>query len=249
MIPPDVQTQNSNNEQIKNNICLPIVVEFVEAQNKTDLPIVVEPIEAQNSVDLPIEVENNDDLPKAAENESHIWIINYEKELQGLIITDQEIEPHYYDIHTALVNTFVNHSGYAILILEGFIMALIKQMESFYSIDSHARGHDGMPDPNGTAVIMKFADILDLEQYLLSLSISLHTNLFEIVSVQLTATATNRQCSIETVNKKMFDFKRTESLIKERGKRTVTLLNKLDFKVLKSTKKESSQWKLIVRDN
>ena len=59
-----------------------------------------------------------------------------------------------------------------------------------------------MPDPNGTAVIMKFADILDLEQYLLSLSISLHTNLFEIVSVQLTATATNRQCSIETVNKK-----------------------------------------------
>ena len=47
----------------------------------------------------------------------------------------------------------------------------------------------------------------------------------------------------------MFDFKRTESLIKERGKRKVTLLNKLDFKVLKSTKKESNQWKLIVRDN
>ena len=219
------------------------MIEFVEAQNKTDLPIVVGPIEAQNSVDLPIEEENNDDLPKAAENESHIWTINYEKDLQGLIITDQEIEPHYYDIHTALVNTFVNHSGYAILILESFIMALIKQMESFYSINSHACGHDGMPDPNGTAVIMKFADILDLEQYLLSLSISLHTNLFEIVSVQLTATATNRQCS------KIFDFKRTESLIKERGKRKVTLLNKLNFKVLKSTKKESNQWKLIVRDN
>ena len=130
VIPPDVQTQNSNNEQIK-NICLPIVVEFVEAQNKTALPIVVEPIEEQNSIDLPIEMEN-DDLPKVAENESHIWIINCEKELQGLIITDQEIEPHYYDIHTALVNTFVNHSGYAILILESFIMALIKQMESFY---------------------------------------------------------------------------------------------------------------------
>ena len=135
VIPPDVQTQNCNNEQIKNNICLPVVVEFVEAQNKTDLPIVVEPIAAQNSIDLPIEVENNDDLPKAAKNESHIWITNYEKELQGLIITDQEIEPHYYDIHTALVNTFVNHSGYTILILGGFIMALIKQMESFYSID------------------------------------------------------------------------------------------------------------------
>ena len=192
------------------------MIEFVEAQNKTDLPIVVGPIEAQNSVDLPIEEENNDDLPKAAENESHIWTINYEKDLQGLIITDQEIEPHYYDIHTALVNTFVNHSGYAILILESFIMALIKQMESFYSINSHACGHDGMPDPNGTAVIMKFADILDLEQYLLSLSISLHTNLFEIVSVQLTATATNRQCSIETVNKKNFRLQKNREFNKRK---------------------------------
>ena len=75
-------------------------------------------------------------------------------------------------------------------------------MEFFYSIDLHACGLDGMPDPNGTAVIMKFINILDLEQYLLSRSISLHTNLFEIVSVQLISTATNRQCPIETVNKK-----------------------------------------------
>ena len=204
MIPPDVQTQNSNNEQIENNICLPIVVELVEAQNKTDLPIVVEPIEVDNKCDY---------LPKAAENESKIWIRNYKKELQGLVITDQQIQPHYYDIHTALVNTFVNDSGYAVLMLKGFMMVLIKQMEFFYSIDSHARGLDGMPDPNGTAVIMKFINIFDLEQYLLSLSISLHTNLFEIVSVQLISTATNRQCPIGTVNKRKVQLQKNREFM------------------------------------
>ena len=42
-----------------------------------------------------------------------------------------------------------------------------------------------MPDPNGTAVVMKFANILGLEQYMYSLSMTLHANSFEIVPVQL----------------------------------------------------------------
>ena len=54
-----------------------------------------------------------------------IWLISYGKELEGLVITDQEIASHYYDIHTALVNAFLNNS-YAILILEGYMMAFIK---------------------------------------------------------------------------------------------------------------------------
>ena len=41
------------------------------------------------------------------------------------------------------------------------------------------------PDPNGTAVVMKFANILGLEQYLYSLSMTLYANSFEIVPVQL----------------------------------------------------------------
>ena len=46
------------------------------------------------------------------------------------------------------------------------MMALIKQTEFFYLIDSHARDLHGMPNPNGTAVVMKFANILELEQCL-----------------------------------------------------------------------------------
>ena len=171
--------QNTNNlpvEVVQNTNNLPMEV----AQNiNSDLPIVVESIEAQNSIDLPIVLEE-----QIRKNENQIWFITYGKELQGLVITDQEIEFPYYDIHTALLNIFLNDS-HAILILEGYMMALIKQMNDFFLFDSHARDSSGMPDPNGTAVVMKFTNILELLHYLYFLSIELHTNSFEIVPVQL----------------------------------------------------------------
>ena len=54
-----------------------------------DLPIVVEPTEPQSIIDM----------PNYAENENKICLINYGAEFQGLVITHQEIECHYYDIH------------------------------------------------------------------------------------------------------------------------------------------------------
>jgi hypothetical protein len=163
-----VQNTNSLPVEVAQNInSLPVEV----AQNTNNLSIaVVEPIEAQNNIDLPIVLEE-----QIGKNENQIWFITYGKELQGLVITDQEIEFPYYDIHTALLNIFFNDS-HAILILEGY--------NEFFLFDSHARDSSGMPDPNGTAVVMKFTNILELEQYLYSLSIELHTNSFEIVPVQ-----------------------------------------------------------------
>ena len=133
----------------QNKYDLPIVVEPGEAQNKNYLPIVVEPIEAQNNIQLPIVIEpieaqnkriEHNSVPDETKNENQIWLINYEKELQGVvIITNQEIELHYYDIHTALLNVFLNNSyQYSILILEGYMMALIKQSNFFYLFDLHA---------------------------------------------------------------------------------------------------------------
>ena len=139
-----------------------------------DLPIVVEPIEEQSITDI------HDD----AENENQICFINYGAEFQGLVITDQEIECHYYDIHTSLLNALSANDSYAILIFEGYMMALVKQRDNFYLFDSHARDSCGMPDPNGTAVVMKFSNIHELEQYLYSLSMELHTNIFEVALCQ-----------------------------------------------------------------
>jgi hypothetical protein len=102
-------------------------VDCVEAKT-TDLPIVTEPIEAQNNIDLPIvaeavDVEHKFVVTNETNNENQIWLISYGKELQGLVITDREIESHYYDIHTAVVNAFLNNS-YVILILDGYMIEL-----------------------------------------------------------------------------------------------------------------------------
>ncbi len=117
------------------------MVEPIEAITIIDSPIVVEPIEAQSV----IKTKNTIDMSDEAENENQICSINYGAEFQGLVITDREIERHYCDIHTALLNAFLN-DNYAILILEGYMMALVKQTDNFYLFDSHARNSCGMPD-------------------------------------------------------------------------------------------------------
>ena len=229
----------------------PIVVEPIEGQTIIDPPIVVEPNKAQTIINPPIVVEHIErqtfvtSLPDGEQNESEIWLINYGKELLGHVTSDQEIECHYYNIHTALVNTFLNDS-YAILILEGYMMALIKQTEYFCLCDSHARDLFRMPDPNGTAVVMKFKSILDLEQYLYSVSTKLHTNLFEIVPLQLnkhTASKTIAKCIRDAHKKlkvlKLLAFKRLLTIKREGSQRKLTARNKVDLKNIQSLKKET----------
>ena len=202
--------------EAQNNIDLPIVVKPVEVQTNIDLAIEVEPVEAQSNTDLPLEEQNDNGIPIAIhpfekqnndnlhisiepievgnENQNQVWFTKYRKELQGLVITDREIESHYYEIHTALSNPFLKlNNSCAILILEGYIMVLIKQMNTSFLFDSHAKDSNGMPKPNGTCVVMKLTDISDLEQHLYFLSIKLNTNLFEIVPVQLIASETDSE--------------------------------------------------------
>ena len=106
--------------------------------DNNNLPIVVEPIEAQSD-----------------KSKSQIWFINYGKELQGLLRNEHEPEAPWFTIRAALMNTFT-HNKYAIIILDGYMMALIRGVDSvFYVFDSHARNCTGMLDPNGTAVVMR----------------------------------------------------------------------------------------------
>ncbi len=64
-----------------------------------------------------------------------------------------------------------------------------------------------MPDPNGTAVVMKFANIHELEQHLYSLSIELHSNIFEVVPVQLNICKASKQ-KTKCVNDQEYQRKR-----------------------------------------
>ena len=123
--------------------------------------------------------------------------------------------------------------------IEGYMMALIKQTEYFYLCDSH-----GMPDPNGTAVVMKFKSILYLEQYLYSVSTELHINLFEIVPLQLnkhTASKTiakcvrdkeyqKKRCSLETKGTKIASLQKAVDYKKRRQSEETDSKNKVDLK-------------------
>ena len=201
----------------------PIVVSYNEPPvvvSNTELPIVV------SETELPIVVQVNETsnvtTNVTTSNEEVICVIDYKQELQGLVIINKEIPSHYYKVHIAIANTLAKYK-YAFMILEGFMMALIKHMDCLYFIDPHGRNCLGMPDPNGTAVVMQFANMLELEQYLYSLSEALHSNLFEIVPVQFTEFVNNS--STKTVN-----FAKSVRLLKN-----------------KEFQKQSSQWKMTVR--
>ena len=160
-------------------------------------------------------------------NENQIWLINYRKEYHGLVIIDREIESHYFNIHTALLNTFSKNSS-VISILEGYMVALIKYIDAFFLIDLHARNFIGMPDSNGIAVVMKFNDILDLEQHLYFLSIELHTNLFEIVPVQLIACETDN--TVHCRKQKNSEYQKRKRSEKTDSDRDVRLQKAKEYK-------------------
>ena len=89
----------------------------------------------------------------------------------------------YLGLNLALLNAF-SDSNDVLVILDGYVMALIETTDCIYVFDFHARNCYGMPDPNGTAVVMKCADICSLEEYLYSISLQLNTELFEFVPVE-----------------------------------------------------------------
>ena len=187
----------TNNWSFDNNN-LPIVVEPIEAENN-NLPIVVEPIAAENN-QLPIVVEPIE--AQSDKSKSQIWFINYGKELQGLLRNEHEPEAPWFTIRAALMNTFT-HNKYAIIILDGYMMALIRGVDSvFYVFDSHARNCTGMLDPNGTAVVMSSANVNELEEYLHFLSSELKIYLFEIVPVQF-RTCKEQTTTLTSIEKPM----------------------------------------------
>ena len=155
----------------------PIVVSYNEPPvvvSNTELPIVV-----------PVNETSNVTTNVTTSNEEVICVIDYKQEPQGLVIVNEEIPSHYYKVQIAIANTLPKYK-YAFMILEGFMMALIKHMDCLYFIDPHGRNCLGMPDHNGNAVVMQFANMLELGQYLYRLSEALHSNLFEIAPVQFT---------------------------------------------------------------
>ena len=153
-----------------------------------DLPNEVEPVVAKNSVttilkntNLPIEVE-----PIVAHTDSQIWHVKHGQYFQGFIANNnglETIDTPYITLRSVLMDTFSQYK-YAILILQGYRIGVFGIDSIFYVFDSHGRNEYGMPDPNGTAVVMCYENIDDLEYHLVSLSCLLNQNAFEITPVE-----------------------------------------------------------------
>ena len=127
-------------------------------------------------------------LPAEAETLDGItYMIEYKSDYQGYITNSGLIDesvPYILHLYESLTNTFAI-SDHAFLVLHGYAMAIFKSIY-YYVFDSHSRDCNGMPAPNGTAVLMEFHDLSNLKDYICMLSIALNTSYFEIVPVTFT---------------------------------------------------------------
>ena len=90
-----------------------------------------------------------------------IYSINNDKRLQGLINANDTLNPCL-SLCSALMNTFTTYKQ-AIVIFRNITLTILTESNgSFYTFDPHARNHDGMPNSNGTATVLKFGDLGEL---------------------------------------------------------------------------------------
>ena len=81
------------------------------------------------------------------------------------------------------------------LVLDGYVIAVIKKSDFLYLFDSHARNSMGIPDENGTAVVLKFSELDEFQNPVESLGHSPNVRTFEIASVYMHANVCAAQLS------------------------------------------------------
>ena len=123
------------------------------------------------------------ELPKVATSLNNVeYCLNYSQFYQGRIDRSFCGEGPFCSLKQVLINAF-SDSVNAMIVLDGYIMAVIKDSESFYLFDSHARNSRGMPDENGTAVVLEFSELNELQNHIETLASYLNVSVFEITPV------------------------------------------------------------------
>ena len=86
-------------------------------------------------------------------------------------------EIEYLNNHTRLVNCdgrfmgevldeAVDTGSGLLIIINGYTFSVIWSKQDFYIFDSHSRSATGMKVPNGTAVLLKFRSLKEVEKYI-----------------------------------------------------------------------------------
>ena len=123
------------------------------------------------------------ELPKVATSLNNVeYCLNYSQCNQGRIDRSFWGEEQFLSQKQVLINAF-SDSANAMIVLDGYITAVIKDSESFYLFDSHARNSRGMPDENDTAVVLEFSELNELQNHIETSASYLNVSIIEITPV------------------------------------------------------------------
>ena len=87
-----------------------------------------------------------EELPEVATSQNNVeYRLNYNKFYQGRIDRSFCGDGLFCSLKQVLINAFSDSSN-AMLVLDGYMMAVIKKSDFLYLFDSHARNSLGIPD-------------------------------------------------------------------------------------------------------
>ena len=128
-----------------------------------------------------------EDLPEVATSQNNFeYCLDFNKFYQGRIDRSFCGDGPFCSLKQVLINAFSDSSN-AMLVLDGYVMAVIQKSDFLYLFDSHARNSLGIPDENGTAVVLKFSEVNEFQNHVETLGHCLNVEIFEITSVHMHA--------------------------------------------------------------
>ena len=112
------------------------------------------------------------------------WVIKYGQFFQGR--TEHCFSPDfpYQSLDDSIANAFCL-SDELLVILEGYMMYVLKSFNYTWLFDSHARDLNGMPSETGAAVLICFSDLAEIVDHVRILATELHTKCYEVVCLHL----------------------------------------------------------------
>ena len=136
-----------------------------------------------------------EELPEVATSQNNVeYRLNYNKFYQGRIDRSFCGDGLFCSLKQVSMNGFSDSSN-AMLVLDGYVIAVIKKSDFLYLFDSHARNSMGIPDENGTAVVLKFSELDEIQNHVETLEHCLNVRTFEIASVYMHANVCAAQLS------------------------------------------------------
>ena len=135
-------------------------------------------------------------LPEVAKSsDGRLHTIKYENEYSGFFNGSAVEWPCTYSLSDSLVNVF-SSSNEAILLLDGYMTAIMKNDSEYFFFDSHERDKSGMPviTETGAGLLMYFKSQHQLEAHISALANKLRVTKFEIVPIKIS------NCSVKSNN-------------------------------------------------